>query len=118
MFLSQLYNHICFLKRLRVLAGSQVVEDISDFGRNMELISSLQNDFVRDNNDIQGFGSRWDSSNLQLYNDFTILDPATLTTAELLTAQSKLLPQIAHKNLRLLILNHYVVYSIEINIYL
>ena len=54
-----------FFKRLRVLAGGQVVEDIQDFGRNMELIASLQNDFVRDNNDIQGFGSRWDSTHIQ-----------------------------------------------------
>ena len=51
-----------FFKRLRVLAGGQVVEDIQDYGRNMELISSLQNEFVRDNNDIQGFGSRFDST--------------------------------------------------------
>ena len=54
-----------FFRRLRVLAGGQVVEDIQDFGRNMELLSSLQSLFVRDNNDIQGFGSRWDSSTAQ-----------------------------------------------------
>lgn len=84
-----------FFKRLRVLAGGQVVEDIQDFGRNMELLSSLENEFVRDNCDIQGFGSRYDSSNLQLYNDFQVVDPTTITVAELLAAQRPLLPQIA-----------------------
>ena len=51
-----------FFKRLRVLAGSQVVEDIQQYGRTDELFSSLQNENVRDNDDIQGFGYRWDSS--------------------------------------------------------
>ena len=51
-----------FFKRLRVLAGSQVVEDIMDYGRTVELFKSLQNENVRDNDDIQSFGNRWDSS--------------------------------------------------------
>jgi len=84
-----------FFKRLRVLAGGQVVEDIQDFGRNSELLSSLQNEFVRDNNDIQGFGSRWDSSYVQSLPDFAIVDPTNITSTELLTAQSFYLPQIA-----------------------
>ena len=84
-----------FFKRLRVLAGGQVVEDIQDFGRNMELLASLQNEFVRDNNDIQGFGSRWDSSLIQSLADLNIVDPATITGAELLTTQAFYLPQIA-----------------------
>ena len=84
-----------FFRRLRVLAGGQVVEDIQDFGRNMELLSSLQSEFVRDNNDIQGFGRRWDSTSAQDLLDFTIVDPATTTASELLTAQSNYLPQIA-----------------------
>ena len=37
-----------FFRRLRVLAGGQVVEDIQDFGRNMELLSLLQSEFVRE----------------------------------------------------------------------
>ena len=84
-----------FFRRLRVLAGGQVVEDIQDFGRNMELLASLQNEFVRDNNDIQGFGSRWDSTSVQNLNDFTPVDPAAITLAELLAAQRPLLPEIA-----------------------
>lgn len=44
------------------MAGSQVVEDIQQYGRTDELFSSLQNENVRDNDDIQGFGYRWDSS--------------------------------------------------------
>ena len=53
--------HIWF-KRLRVLAGAQVVEDIQQYGRTTELFKSLQNENVRDNEDIQGYGNRWDSS--------------------------------------------------------
>ncbi len=84
-----------FFRRLRVLAGGQVVEDIQDFGRNMELLASLQNEFVRDNNDIQGFGSRWDSSSVSAINDLNIVDPTTITPPELLEAQNFYLPQIA-----------------------
>ena len=59
------------------------------------MLASLQNEFVRDNNDIQGFGSRWDSTSLQNLNDFTPVDPVAITLAELLTAQRPPLPQIA-----------------------
>ena len=83
-----------FFKRLRVLAGGQVVEDIQDFGRNSELMASLQNEFVRDNNDIQGFGSRWDSTRVQGFPDFNIVDPATITPVELLEAQKFYIPSI------------------------
>jgi hypothetical protein len=58
-----------FFKRLRVIAGGQVVEDIQDFGRNSELIASLQNDHVRDNDDIQGFGNRWDNDSVLALDD-------------------------------------------------
>ena len=83
-----------FFKRVRVLAGGQVVEDIQDFNRNMELVASLQNEFVRDNNDTQGFGSRWDSTSLQNLNEFTPVDPTAITLEEILAAQRPLLPQI------------------------
>jgi len=83
-----------FFKRVRVLAGGQVVEDIQDFNRNMELKASLQNDFVRENNDVQGFGSRWDSTSLSNLDDFSTVDAATITSAELFTAQKFLVPQI------------------------
>ena len=58
-----------FFKRLRVIAGGQVVEDIQDFGRNSELIASLQNAHVRDNDDIQGFGGRYDSNDMRALDD-------------------------------------------------
>jgi len=83
-----------FFKRLRVLSGS-TIEDIQDFGRNMEMLASLQNEFVRDNNDIQGFGSRWDSTRIQALSDFRIVDPAAITPEELLAATRSYLPQIA-----------------------
>ena len=83
-----------FFKRLRVLAGGQVVEDIQDFGRNSELIASLANEFVRDNNDIQGFGARFDSSRVQAVNDSRVIDPTNLTASELLDGIKSYLPQI------------------------
>ena len=83
-----------FFKRLRVLAGGQVVEDIQDFGRNSELISSLDTDFVKDNNDIQGFGGRYDSQQLDFYEEMTRVDPTTITTAEVREAQKFMLPEI------------------------
>jgi hypothetical protein len=73
-----------FFKRLRVLAGGQVVEDIQDFHRYSELLTSLMNGAVRDNNDIQGFGSRWDSP--------AVLDATGADAAAIITAQGALMP--------------------------
>lgn len=85
-----------FFRRLRVLAGGQVVEDIQDFGRNSELLASLQNEFVRDNNDIQGFSAaRWDSTSIQDLADFAIVDPLNITDVKLFAAARNYLPQIA-----------------------
>ena len=79
-----------FFKRLRVLAGGQVVEDIQDFGRNSELIASLQNDQVRDNDDIQGFGGRFDSNdNRELENIPGIGGDAAARTAMLVQARTQ-----------------------------
>jgi hypothetical protein len=83
-----------FFKRLRVLAGGQVVEDIQDFGRNSELLSSLDTDFVRDNDDIQGFGARFDSLLLDTYTDLATVDPTNITPKEIREAQKFWLPQI------------------------
>ena len=73
-----------FFKRLRVIAGGQVVEDIQDFGRNSELIASLQNTLVRDNDDIQGFGGRYDSSDIRELDDLPLFgaDGAARTAAQ------------------------------------
>ena len=61
----------------------------------MELISFLQNEFVRDNNDIQGFGGRYDSTLISTFTDFSGVDSTTITSTELYTAERNLLPQIA-----------------------
>lgn len=60
----------------------------------MELLASLQNELVMDNNDIQGFGSRWDSTTVSNLSDFSIVDPTNITSTELFTAQRSFLPQI------------------------
>ena len=75
-----------FFKRLRVLAGGQVVEDIQDFNRYTELISSLMSGPARDNADITSFGSRWDSE--------AVLDATGADAAAIATAQRELLPNI------------------------
>ncbi len=87
-----------FFKRLRVLAGGQVVEDIQDFGRNSELIASLQNDHVRDNYDAQGFGNRFDNDDIRTLSELPIIGgtAAERTAYELLIKQKQraLLPAI------------------------
>ena len=58
-----------FFRRLRILCGGgQLVEDYSDMHRVAEMFSVLQSTNARDNDDIEGFGYRWDdsSSNLEL----------------------------------------------------
>ena len=62
-----------FFKRMRVIAGGQVVEDIQDFGRNSEIIASLQNSNVRDNDDIQGFGGRYDCDAVRNLDDLPLI---------------------------------------------
>ena len=81
-----------FFKRVRVLASDQVVEDIQDFNRYMELVSSLQNEAVRANNDIQGFGGRWDSSQVSKTTD--VLTASGSTLARVAAARASLLPVI------------------------
>ena len=52
-----------FFRRLRILCGGgQLVEDYSDFHRVSEMFSILQSTSARDNDDIEGFGYRWDDA--------------------------------------------------------
>ena len=47
----------CFISRLRVLCGGQLIEDISDYGRLCELFGSLNSDDKVLNNEISDFSS-------------------------------------------------------------
>ena len=86
-----------FFRRLRILSGS-LIEDIQDFGRYMEMMLSLQSEGARVNNDIQGFGRRWDSPAMQDVEDMvkattTPADAATMN-ARVAAAKHQLLPYI------------------------
>ena len=47
--------------RVRVMYQGAVVEDISDYNRAHEMMSILSSKANRDNNDVSGFGRRWDN---------------------------------------------------------
>ena len=49
-----------FFRRMRVLAGNQLVEDIDNYNRCHELFSILTSPDSRDNVDAEAFGQRWD----------------------------------------------------------
>ena len=48
-----------FFRRLRVVCGGQIVEDIDDYNRVCEMFNVLQSKSVRENDEIEGTG-RWD----------------------------------------------------------
>jgi len=48
-----------FFRRLRVVCGGQIVEDIDDYNRVCEMFNVLQSKNVRENDEIEGTG-RWD----------------------------------------------------------
>ena len=47
--------------RVRVMYQGAVVEDISAYNRTHEMMSILTSKVNRDNDDVSGFGMRWDS---------------------------------------------------------
>ena len=51
--------HTCF-RRLRVLCGGTVVEDIDQYNRIHEMFHILTNRHNRDLDDVQAFEQRWD----------------------------------------------------------
>jgi len=50
-----------FFRRVRILAGGQILEDMDDYNRIHEMFHILQDSKNRINDDIEGFGPRWDS---------------------------------------------------------
>ena len=52
----------CMWKRMRISIAGQLIEDIDNYNRIHEMFESLKSDEVRDNEDIHGFGGRWDDS--------------------------------------------------------
>ena len=73
-----------FFRRVRILCGGgQLVEDISDYNRLHEMLSILQSSNSRANDDAEGFGTRWDDSQKQVYYDVKApVAPSTLPTVQ------------------------------------
>jgi hypothetical protein len=58
-----------FFRRLRILCGGAVIEDILQYGRTHQMFECLMNGQVRDNLEIENFGTRFDNS--YTYNNYT-----------------------------------------------
>jgi hypothetical protein len=50
-----------FFRRMRVLCQGQLIEDIDGYNLVHQMFNSLQSKHVRDNEDVEGFGIRYDS---------------------------------------------------------
>ena len=59
-FLRPLSGPWSFFRRVRLLAGGQVVEDIDYYSRVHEMMDILTASDSRDNENVEGFGYRWD----------------------------------------------------------
>ena len=51
-----------FFRRMRIVCGGQIVEDIDDYNKVCEMFNILQSESVRKNDEIEGTG-RWDGPN-------------------------------------------------------
>ena len=61
----------CFFRRMRILAGSQVVEDLNDYGRVHHMFSKMMSEGARIDEANEGFGYRFDDEKLTLVNQAT-----------------------------------------------
>ena len=61
----------CFFRRMRILAGSQVVEDFNDYGRVHHMFSKMMSGGARSDEANEGFGYRFDDEKLTLVNQAT-----------------------------------------------
>ena len=51
----------CFFRRARCLVGGAIADDVDYYNRVHEMLHILTSKANRDNDDIEGFGERWDS---------------------------------------------------------
>ena len=61
-----------FFKRVRVLAGGQILEDISDYNRVHEMFSILRAKHSRENESAEGFGILFDDHEYQKWQVTTV----------------------------------------------
>jgi len=52
-----------FFRRVRCLVGGSIVDDVDYYNRVHEMLHILTSKMNRDNDDIEGFGCRWDGDN-------------------------------------------------------
>ena len=62
-----------FFRRMRIVCGGQIVEDIDDYNRVCEMFNILQSKNVRANDEIEGTG-RWDGGNSEILGSGGALD--------------------------------------------
>ena len=53
-----------FIRRARCLVGGAIVDDIDYYNRVHEMLHILTSKNNRDNDDVEGFGQRWDNENI------------------------------------------------------
>ena len=81
-----------FFRRMRIVCGGQIVEDIDDYNRVCEMFNILQSKNVRENDEIEGTG-RWDGGNAEvLGSGGTATRRIGMKLCSGLLNQSKMLP--------------------------
>jgi len=58
-----------FFRRVRCLIGGALVDDVDYYNRVHEMMHILSTNNNRDNDDVEGFGYRWDSKDNYPYQD-------------------------------------------------
>ena len=61
-----------FIRRARCLVGGAIVDDIDYYNRVHEMLHILTSKNNKDNDDVEGFGQRWD--NEKFYRETELLD--------------------------------------------
>jgi hypothetical protein len=75
-----------FFRRMRLLAGNQVVEDIDQYNRVHEMFSIMTASDSRVNTNAEAFGTDWDTNGKHI----TVLDPSIVTGIESAQGQTVL----------------------------
>ena len=58
----------CFFRRARCMVGGAIVDDIDYYNRVHEMLHILTSTNNRDNDDVEGFGDRWDDERVYFKN--------------------------------------------------
>jgi len=59
-----------FFRRARCMVGGAIIDDVDYYNRVHEMLHVLTSSNNRDNDDIEGFGNRWDDA--VTYGDYTV----------------------------------------------